>query len=408
MNVVFISPNFPLYYYNFCKNLKIRGVNVLGIGDAPYESLPQHTIDSVTEYYKVGSLENFYEVEEACRFFNQKYGKLDWIESQNEYWLETEATLRKIFDVNSGTKIDDMAPMKYKSKMKDVYKSCNIPVARYILISTYEKAINFTREVGYPVVVKPDNGVGASSTYKLENDDELSYFFATKDNNTTYIMEEFINGHVETFDGITDSNKNVLISASHVMLHSIMDTVNTGSDTAFYFQPFEGKDIEFIGKKVVKAFDTRSRYFHFEFFRLDEDKEGLGKKGDLVGLEVNMRAPGGCIIDMINYAYDVDVFTIWADMLIYNKCFYDVNRKYLVGYVSRRNNTDYLHSMEEVYEKYGDKIMANMNIPPIFSDAMGDNVLLFRSKSKDEIIEIISFILKHRSESNWFDKYTNL
>ena len=122
MNVVFISPNFPLYYYNFCKNLKIRGVNVLGIGDAPYESLPQHMIDSVTEYYKVGSLENFYEVEEACRFFNQKYGILDWIESQNEYWLETEATLRKIFDVNSGTKIDDMAPMKYKSKMKDVYK----------------------------------------------------------------------------------------------------------------------------------------------------------------------------------------------------------------------------------------------------------------------------------------------
>ena len=121
-----------------------------------------------------------------------------------------------------------------------------------------------------------------------------------------------------------------------------------------------------------------------------------------------MRAPGGCIIDMINYAYDIDVFTIWADMLIYNKCFYDVNRKYLVGYVSRRNNTDYLHSMKEVYEKYGDKIMANMNIPPIFSDAMGDNVLLFRTKSKDEIFEIISFILKHRSESNWFDKYTNL
>ena len=84
---------------------------------------------------------------------------MPWIESQNEYWLETEATLRKIFDVNSGTKIDDMAPMKYKSKMKDVYKSCNIPVARYILISTYENAINFTREVGYPVVVKPDNGV---------------------------------------------------------------------------------------------------------------------------------------------------------------------------------------------------------------------------------------------------------
>lgn len=401
MNVVFISPNFPLYYYNFCKNLKIRGVNVLGIGDAPYESLPQHTIDSVTEYYKVGSLENFYEVEEACRFFNQKYGKLDWIESQNEYWLETEATLRKIFDVNSGTKIDDMAPMKYKSKMKDVYKSCNIPVARYILISTYENAINFTREVGYPVVVKPDNGVGASSTYKLENDDELSYFFATKDNNTTYIMEEFINGHVETFDGITDSNKNVLISASHVMLHSIMDTVNTCSDTAFYFQPFEGKDIEFIGKKVVKAFDTRSRYFHFEFFRLEEDKEGLGKKGDLVGLEVNMRAPGAYIPDMINYAYDVDTYALWSDVLIYDKIFVDVNRKYVVGYASRRNGIDYTHSYEEIKDKYKDKIKIDTEVPEALAAAMGNHVFIFRTEKEEELIEMIRFILKRNGDGNW-------
>lgn len=401
MNVVFISPNFPLYYYNFCKNLKIRGVNVLGIGDAPYESLPQHMIDSVTEYYKVGSLENFYEVEEACRFFNQKYGKLDWIESQNEYWLETEGTLRKIFDVNSGTKIDDMAPMKYKSKMKDVYKSCNIPVARYILISTYENAINFTREVGYPVVVKPDNGVGASSTYKLENDDELSYFFATKDNNTTYIMEEFINGHVETFDGITDSNKNVLISASHVMLHSIMDTVNTCSDTAFYFQPFEGKDIEFIGKKVVKAFDTRSRYFHFEFFRLEEDKEGLGKKGDLVGLEVNMRAPGAYIPDMINYAYDVDTYALWSDVLIYDKIFVDVNRKYVVGYASRRNGIDYTYSYEEIKDKYKDKIKIDTEVPEALAAAMGNHVFIFRTEKEEELIEMIRFILKRNGYGNW-------
>mgnify|MGYP000129531544 FL=1 len=401
MNVVFISPNFPLYYYNFCKNLKIRGVNVLGIGDAPYESLPQHMIDSVTEYYKVGSLENFYEVEEACRFFNQKYGKLDWIESQNEYWLETEATLRKIFGVNSGTKIDDMAPMKYKSKMKDVYKSCNIPVARYILISTYENAINFTREVGYPVVVKPDNGVGASSTYKLENDDELSYFFATKDNNTTYIMEEFINGHVETFDGITDSNKNVLISASHVMLHSIMDTVNTCSDTAFYFQPFEGKDIEFIGKKVVKAFDTRSRYFHFEFFRLEEDKEGLGKKGDLVGLEVNMRAPGAYIPDMINYAYDVDTYALWSDVLIYDKIFVDVNRKYVVGYASRRNGIDYTYSYEEIKDKYKDKIKIDTEVPEALAAAMGNHVFIFRTEKEEELIEMIRFILKRNGYGNW-------
>ncbi|MGN1033060.1 MAG: acetyl-CoA carboxylase biotin carboxylase subunit family protein, partial [Intestinibacter sp.] len=348
-----------------------------------------------------GSLENFHEVEEACRFFFQKYGKIDWIESQNEYWLETEATLRKIFDVNTGTKIDDMAPMKYKSKMKDVYRSCNIPVARYILISTYEEAIKFTKEVGYPVVVKPDNGVGASSTYKLRNDDEVAYFFATKDHKITYIMEEFINGHVETFDGITDSNKNVLISSSHVMLNSIMDTVNTASDTAFYFQPFEGKDIEEIGKRAVKAFDTRSRYFHFEFFRLEADKEGLGKKGDLVGLEVNMRAPGAYMPDMINYAYDVDTYAIWADMLIYDKLFVDVNRKYVVGYASRRNGIDYVYSYDDIKNTYGDKILISTEVPEALAAAMGNHVFIFRTEKEDELMDMIRFILKRHGEGNW-------
>lgn len=403
MNVIFISPNFPLDFYNFCSRLKERGVNVLGIGDAPYENLPQHTINSVTEYYRVNSLENYEEVSRACRFFSEKYGKIDWIESENEYWLETEAKLRSEFDVNSGTKFEHLSSMKYKSKMKDVYKSCGIPVARYKLIDDYDEAVKFAQLIGYPVIVKPDNGVGATSTYKLDDLSELDYFFATKDPHIRYIMEEFINGHVETFDGITDSNKNILVASSHVMLNSIMDAVNQHQDMAFYFQDFEGKDIEYIGRRAVEAFDTRSRFFHFEFFRLDEDKEGLGKKGDLVGLEVNMRAPGGSIIDMINYAYDIDVFTIWADMLIYDKCFYDIDRKYCVGYASRRNSINYAHSIDEVYERYGDKIITNYDVPEVFSAAMGDKVLIFRTKDKEEIFEIINFTLKQPCEGEWLD-----
>ena len=408
MNVVFISPNFPLDFYNFCSRLKQRGVNVLGIGDAPYEHLPKHTIDSVTEYYRVRSLENYEEVSRACQFFSEKYGKIDWIESENEYWLETEAKLRSQFDVNTGTKFEHLSSMKYKSKMKDVFKSCGIPVARYQLIDDYDEAVKFAQLIGYPVIVKPDNGVGACSTYKLNDISELDYFFATKDPHIKYIMEEFICGHVETFDGITDSNKNILIASSHYMLNSIMDTVNEHLDMAFYFQEFEGRDIEAIGRKAVEAFDTRSRFFHFEFFRLDQDKEGLGKKGDLIGLEVNMRAPGGNILDMINYAYDVDVYTIWADMLIYDKCFYDINRKYLVGYASRRDSIDYVHSIGDVYNKYGDKMLMSFDVPEVFADAMGDKVSIFRSKDKNEILDMVNFILKHPCEGNWLDKYVAL
>lgn len=401
MNVVFISPHFPLYFHNFCNRLKEKGVHVLGIGDATYQELSLETKQGLTEYYHVSSLENFEEVYRGVAFYISKYGRMDYIESQNEYWLETEAKLRTAFDVNSGTKFEHLAPMKYKSKMKKVYQDCGIPVARYILDATLEEALAFTKKVGYPVVVKPDNGVGAISTYKLKNDEEVEYFYQTKEMNMSYIMEEYVNGHVETFDGVSDVDKNILICSSHVMLTSIMDNVNEASDTAFYSQIVKDSDIKEIGTKVVQAFDTRSRFFHFEFFRLSEDKKGLGKKGDLVGLEVNMRAPGAYMPDMINYAYDCDVYALWADMLLAGKMETSFEQKYVVGYIGRRNGIDYSHALEQVREEYKENIVEEVEVPAVLSAAMANHVFLVRTKTTEELFSIIRYVLQRNDGSQW-------
>lgn len=400
MNVVFISPHFPLYFHNFCSRLKIRGVNVLGIGDANYSEISNETKDSLSEYYRVNSLENYDEVYKAVAYYISKYGRIDFVESQNEYWLETDARIRTDFNINSGTKYEDLAVMKYKSKMKDIYKSIGLNAARYCLVDTFENALAFVEKVGYPIVVKPDNGVGASSTYKLKDQSELEYFFATKDNRV-YIMEEYVNGHVETYDGITDSNKNILIANSTIMLNSIMDNVNENCDTAFCNRFVAGSDIEEVGKKVVQAFDTRSRFFHFEFFRLDDDKEGLGKKGDLVGLEVNMRAPGAYMPDMINFSYETDVYTIWADMLIYDKCFMDVKQKYLVAYIGRRDGIDYMLSNDQINQKYGDLVMLDVDVPEALSAAMGNHVFMVRAENQEHLDFLIDELLRRSDGRNW-------
>ena len=49
MNVVFISPHFPLYFHNFCSRLKQRNVNVLGIIDTDYQNISQETKNSLTD-----------------------------------------------------------------------------------------------------------------------------------------------------------------------------------------------------------------------------------------------------------------------------------------------------------------------------------------------------------------------
>ena len=42
------------------------------------------------------------------------------------------------------------------------------------------------------MIVKPDNGVGASHTYRLENKEQLQAFLAERNPEAPYIMEEFI------------------------------------------------------------------------------------------------------------------------------------------------------------------------------------------------------------------------
>ena len=95
MNVVFISPHFPLYFHNFCSRLKNRGVNVLGIGDAQYSEISNETKESLSEYYRVNSLENYDEVYKAVAYYISKYGRIDFVESQNEYCMEEISNVLK-------------------------------------------------------------------------------------------------------------------------------------------------------------------------------------------------------------------------------------------------------------------------------------------------------------------------
>ena len=50
-NFVFISPNFPMTYWKFCRELKNNGMQVLGIGDCPYErSWPPYLPSSLDSF----------------------------------------------------------------------------------------------------------------------------------------------------------------------------------------------------------------------------------------------------------------------------------------------------------------------------------------------------------------------
>jgi hypothetical protein len=384
-NFVFVSPNFPTNYWRFCKHLKNNGFNVLGIGDADYDTLPWELKGSLNDYYKVSSLENYDEVFRAVAFFTFRYGKIDWLESNNEYWLERDAMLRTEFNITTGFQDKDMPKVKFKSKMKPYYKKAGIKVAEYCLVTSEAVCRRFIKEVGYPVIVKPDNGVGANDTYKLSNDEELVSFLKNKPN-VQYIMEEFIDAEVNSYDAVIDSHGEPLFETGNVTPKSIMDIVNNNDNSLYYMvnKPFD--DVRDAGRRVVKAFGVKSRFVHFEFFRLSSDQR-IGKKGEVVALEVNMRPCGGFSPDMMNFANSTDVYKIWADMIAYDSTQVMTGERYYCAYAGRRDGKDFVYSEQDIIDRYHANIKMIGRIPDALSAAMGNVMYVATFKTEDEMNE---------------------
>ena len=384
-NVVFISPNFPTNYWQFCRELKKNDMNVLGIGDQPYEELNPELKENLHEYYKVSNLENYDEVYRGVAFLIFKYGPIDWLESNNEYWLERDARLRTAFHITSGFQEEDIPRIKYKSKMKEYYRNVGISTARYYLVEDREGCLEFIDKVGYPVVVKPDNGVGASQTYKLSSDEELDDFLQKKTPGVSYIMEEFVYAEVNSYDAIIDSHGEPLFETGNVTPMSIMDIVNNQDNSIYYILKELPSDTRQAGRATVKSFGVKSRFVHFEFFRLLKDQKGLGTQGSIIALEVNMRPCGGFTPDMIDFAHSTNVYKIWADMVAFDKTEIESGPHAYCAYAGRRDGKKFLLNDSQVAEKYGNRLKMNQRIPEVLAGAMGNQMFVALFDTKEEM-----------------------
>jgi biotin carboxylase len=383
MNFVFLSPHFPPNYSQFCVHLNNLGVNVLGLADEPYDDLSDLLRTALTEYYKVGNLHNYDELLRAVGFLTYKYGKIDRLDSLNEYWLETEAQLRTDFNV-WGINNEQIQKIKKKSLMKDMFIKAGVPVARGNVVTSMGEARALIDETGFPVVAKPDIGVGAARTYKIHDPSELSEFFATKPD-IEYIMEEFVSGVILSFDGLVDQDGKLVFYTSHQYSQGIMETVVNDDLVHYYSLRDVPKDLETAGRRVLKVFEIRERFFHFEFFRRHSD-------GKIVALEVNMRPPGGLTTDMFNYANDIDIYGEWAHVVVHNHFTSEVTRPYHCCYVGRKFNRRYTHSHSDILERMGAKLCHHESISGVFSAALGNYGYLVRSPDLEEIKDMVKYI----------------
>ncbi len=164
-----------------------------------------------------------------------------------------------------------------------------------------------------------------------------------------------------------------------------METVNADDHVSYYSLREIPPDLEDAGRRTAAAFDVRERFFHFEFFRREDDAA-------VVALEVNMRPPGGLTTDMFNYANDIDIYREWASVVVRNRFEASWSRPYHCGYVGRKNGKRYARSHAEVLDGFGRLIVHHTPMESIFRDAIGDYGYLVRSPDLDEVLAAARFI----------------
>lgn len=385
-NFVFLSPHFPENYRYFCVALKQRGVNVLGIGDAPYDQLAPDLKGALTEYYRVGSLENWDEVYRACAYFIFRYGRIDWLESNNEYWLGLDAALRTAFAIPSGMHREEAYRVQHKSQMKEFYRQAGIPAARWTLLKDRAGALAFLRQAGGTMIAKPDQGVGAQHTFRISSPEELDQFLAVRPADRAFILEEYVSGTVCSYDAIIDSHSRPLFETGNWTPGSIMDLVNQQTSCTYCILKELSDDVRAAGRAVVAAIGVKSRFVHLEFFRLDRDQP-VGNNGALAGLEVNLRPSGAYSPEMMNFANSTDVYRIWADMVVWDENREPRGEAYYCAFAGRRDSRRYQLNDRTIVERFGPQLKMTGRLPAALARDMGDTFYIANFSQKEEMAE---------------------
>ncbi len=381
VNVLFLSPHFPPQFWHFCRALKEEGARALGLADAPWHELSGELKGSLADFIHVPRFDRYDDVLRAAALFIHRHGRLGRLDSLNEHWMELEARLREDFNVE-GFKPRELKRFRSKTGMREVFGAAGVPCTEGLRVDSLDEARRAIARFGLPVVFKPDVGVGAAGTFKVTSEEQLGRLSARPLQG--YVVERFEPGTVTSFDGLTDEDGRIVFSLSHLFSAGVMDIVNERRTMHYYSRRDIPPLLEEYGRRIVRAFDLKARFFHLEFF-----VQGDGFRA----LEANLRPPGGFTTDMMNWTCDFDVYRLWAKAVTGQSLDgFTYERKWHVAHVGRRHEVRYRLGHDALVGALGPTLIWSRPMPPVLAGAMGDTVYMLREKSEAKLLEAIELV----------------
>ena len=358
MNVIFLDPAFPSNQREYVRALASIGARVHGVGDRPIEWLDDELRSWMASYRRIASTTDEAAIEGAVR------------EAQREVWIDraetvVEAHVLPLARVRErcgipGTTSRTAWLCRDKPAMKEAMRAAGVPTAASAGVSSLAEALDFAREVGFPVIVKPRDAAGAAGTWRADDAGALEHAAHESGlaDGAPVAIEEFVEGHEGFHDTLCVAGEIRHEFVSHYypnVLHAMRtrwispQIVSTNRvDGPGY------EDVKAMGRRAIEALGIHDSATHMEWFRTPK---GLRFS------EIGCRPPGVGHWDGYCAGNDIDLYREWALAACHGRTEGHASRRHACGIVALRPERDGCiagyEGVDEIFGRYGDLVVGH-------------------------------------------------
>ncbi len=364
MNVIMLSPGYPPEMPQFALGLRAEGANVIGLGDAGRESLPDAARRALVDYHQVRSFADEEGVVNAAVDLARRV-RIDRVVCLWEPLMVMAARIRERLGL-PGMTVEETLPFRDKETMKQVLDRAGVRTPRHARAHTADQVREAAEQIGYPLIVKPIAGAGSKDTHRVEDVAGLEAVLRDTQHVREVSVEEFIDGEEFTFDTVCADGRiefyNICSYRPRPLIARQLEWVSP--QTVALRNP----DVPYLeagrrlGEAVLRAMDFRTGFTHMEWY--------LKSDGEAVFGEIAARPPGAYTVDVMNFASDIDLFRGWAEAELHGRFTQRVERKYNCASIFKRaqgqGRIQRIEGLGELLAAFGPHVV-NVDLLPIGS-----------------------------------------
>jgi len=396
MHIVFVEPRFPANQKLFIKALAEIGATVTAIGEGSKSSLDDDLKRWLTHYEEVSNVTDEGQMLHALRTI-QSMKHVDRFEASIEAHIMCAAKVREAAGI-PGTSVRTAFLCRDKPAMKEVLREGGVPCAQSTGASNAKEVQEFAERVGYPLILKPRDGAGASGATRVDDASELAAALAQFGGSRSIAVEEFIEGHEGFYDTLTLEGRvmhdfvshyypNVLEAMRTRWISPQFIATNRLDSVAAY------AELKTLGAKVVQLLGIETSATHMEWF--------FGPKG-LKFSEIGCRPPGVRAWDLYNVGNDMDLYREWGMLVCAGRPSQQASRRYAAGIIALRPDRDGniagYEGLDAIGKAFGPNII-DVHLPPegtptqpVAAGYMANAWLRMKHENYDELRRMLDIV----------------